>query len=102
MTDYGICLEPNCNDDGNQELPPFIDMAKALLGSAKDIVSGAVQGEGVLVTEDVYNNRISICSSCEFFRKEDKRCTKCGCFMEAKTRFKKTHCPVNKWEKLND
>lgn len=99
---FGVCLEPKCHDEEPpKDLPSFTDMAKGLLGSAKDIVGGALQGEGVMVTEDVYNTRMSICNGCEFFRKEDKRCSQCGCFMEAKTRFKKTYCPIHKWEMQN-
>ena len=94
---FGVCLEPKCTDDTPPELPSFTDMAKGLLGSAKDIVDGAIHGEGVLVTEDVYINRMNICKGCEFFRQNDSRCSKCGCFMEAKTRFVKTTCPIEKW-----
>ena len=95
---FGVCLEPECNDEVQPELPSFTDMAKGFFGSAKDVVSGVVHGEGVMVTEEVYINRMNICNGCEFFRHEDKRCSQCGCFMEAKTRFKKTYCPVHKWE----
>lgn len=95
---FGVCLEPKCGDEEQpKELPSFTDMARGLLGSAKDIVGGVVHGEGLLVTEEIYTERMSMCNTCEFFRKEDKRCTQCGCFMEAKTRFKKTFCPVGKW-----
>lgn len=94
---FGACLEPNCEDAPPPELPSFTDMAKGFLGSAKDVISGAVHGENVLVTEDVYVNRMNICKACEFFRHVDSRCSKCGCFMEAKTRFVKTTCPVEKW-----
>lgn len=95
---FGVCLEPTCNDEEPpKELPSLTNMAKGFLGSAKDVLSGAIQGDGVLVTEEVYTTRISLCNSCEFFRIEDRRCTQCGCFMEAKTRFKKTYCPVHKW-----
>lgn len=95
---FGVCLEPQCNDDVEPELPPVKDMAKGFLGSAKDVLLGAFQGEHTLVTEEVYTTRMSICEACEFFRKSDKRCSKCGCFMEAKTRFKRTFCPIHKWE----
>jgi hypothetical protein len=96
---FGICLEPRCDDEEPQpELPSFKEMAKGFIGSAKDVLFGAFKGEDVIVTEEVYNTRINICNSCEFFRKDDKRCSKCGCFMEAKTRFKSTYCPIHKWE----
>lgn len=95
---FGVCLEPKCNDEAQPDLPSFKDMAKGFLGTAKDIVVGAVHGEDVLVTEEIYNTRMTICEGCEFFRKSDKRCAQCGCFMEAKTRFKKTYCPIHKWD----
>lgn len=95
---FGICLEPNCVDkEPPKELPPVVDMAKGFMGSAKDVLGGIINGEGLTVTEQVYNERMASCKGCEFFRQEDKRCTQCGCFMEAKTRFKKTYCPIHKW-----
>lgn len=98
---FGICLEPKCGDEEpSKELPSLTDMAKGFLGSFKDIVGGVVQGEGLIVPEHVYAHRMSLCNTCEFFRHEDKRCTQCGCFMEAKTRFKKTYCPIHKWESV--
>jgi hypothetical protein len=95
---FGVCLEPKCKDEIQPELPPLKDMAKGFLGTAADVLVGAFQGGDVVVTEEVYNTRMNICNTCEFFRKVDKRCSKCGCFMEAKTRFKRTTCPMNKWE----
>ena len=73
-------------------------MAKSLAGTVKDVAKGVMQGEGVLVTEEIYNTRMNICKGCEFFIQETKRCTQCGCFMEGKTRLKKAFCPVHKWE----
>lgn len=95
---FGVCLEPKCDEEQQPELPSFKEMAKGFVGTAKDILTGAFQGEDVLVSEEVYNTRIDICNNCEFFRKRDQRCSQCGCFMEAKTRFKKSRCPIHKWE----
>lgn len=91
---FEVCLEPKCNEP---ELPSTKDMANGFLGSAKDVLLGVFQGEHALVTEEVYITRMNICEGCEFFRKSDKRCSQCGCFMEVKARFNKTFCPVNKW-----
>lgn len=96
---FGICVEPKCADDTpTKDLPSFTDMLKNLADTAKDVASGVVHGEGVFVTEEIYIHRMNICNGCEFFRKEDKRCSQCGCFMEAKTRLKKAFCPTHKWE----
>jgi hypothetical protein len=94
---FGVCLEPECHDSSEKELPSVADMARGFLDSAKDVIMGVVQNEGVIVTDEIYNTRMSICNACDFLRKEDKRCTQCGCYMEAKSKFKKTYCPVGKW-----
>jgi tRNA(Ile2) C34 agmatinyltransferase TiaS len=97
---FGFCAEPNCTDDEPpKDLPSFKNMTKNLLGTAVDVLTGVTRGEGVFVTEPVYTERMNICNGCEFFRKEDKRCTQCGCFMEAKTRLKNVECPIHKWGK---
>lgn len=95
---FGFCAEPKCNDEETpKDLPSFKDMVKNLAGTMKDVADGAIHGEGILVTEEIYNQRITICNGCEFFIKDSKRCTQCGCFMEAKTRLKKVFCPIHKW-----
>lgn len=94
---FGVCLQENCEEDSQPELPSSTDMAKNLLSSGKDILSGVLSGDGLMVEESVQKNRLDICSTCEFFIKESVRCTKCGCFMNTKTMFKKVSCPVGKW-----
>jgi tRNA(Ile2) C34 agmatinyltransferase TiaS len=96
---FGFCAEPECSDEPpSKELPPFKVMTKNLLGTTKDIIASVARGEEMFVEEAVYIDRMNICNGCEFFRRDDKRCTQCGCFMEAKTRFKKTYCPIGKWK----
>jgi hypothetical protein len=73
-------------------------MAKGFVGSAKDIISGVVVGEGLIASDEVHAHRMKVCGGCEFFLKEDKRCSKCGCFMEVKSKFIKTTCPLDRWE----
>lgn len=48
-------------------------------------------------TEEIAENRYSICKSCPELIKLTKTCKKCGCFMAAKTKLKKATCPLNKW-----
>lgn len=42
-------------------------------------------------------HRLSICNSCSAFRKNTKRCSKCGCFMSLKSTLKQAKCPIGKW-----
>ena len=41
--------------------------------------------------------RIALCEQCAFFIVADRRCQKCGCWMEIKTRFRTAICPEGKW-----
>lgn len=40
--------------------------------------------------------RLAICASCPFLVK-GKKCSKCGCFVRLKAKFKSCHCPEGKW-----
>jgi hypothetical protein len=94
---FGVCLEPECHDSSTKELPSLTDMAKGFIGSAKDIISGVVAGEGLIASDEVHIHRMNICGGCEFFIRDEKRCNKCGCFMEVKSKFINTTCPIDKW-----
>ena len=43
------------------------------------------------------NVRLSICKSCEHYKKNISVCSKCGCIMPLKVRFINFKCPVGKW-----
>jgi hypothetical protein len=93
-----VCLKPNCAQEvSEKDLPSTLSMMKNLLKDGKTIIDGVLANEGMLVTEEVREDRLMTCGSCEFFILSSKRCVKCGCFMETKSMFKKTSCPVGKW-----
>jgi hypothetical protein len=46
---------------------------------------------------EVQDERLSICQSCEWFRKSSQTCRKCGCFMKLKTLLDNASCPIGKW-----
>lgn len=48
-------------------------------------------------SEELAAERLTICRSCEFFRKGNQTCMKCGCFMKLKTTLSQAACPVGKW-----
>lgn len=98
---HDICLEPKCEETTPpKEMPSMFDMAKGFINSGKDIVGGMMAGDGLLVTEETHQLRMNICNSCEMYDLVKKRCTQCGCFMHTKSMFKKTYCPIHKWEQV--
>jgi hypothetical protein len=44
----------------------------------------------------IAEERMNICKSCEHLENL-RRCNKCGCFMDAKTMFMDSECPIEKW-----
>jgi hypothetical protein len=40
--------------------------------------------------------RLAICGSCDQLR-SNRACAKCGCFVDAKARFRSQDCPLRKW-----
>ena len=64
-----------------------LQMAKNLVKSAGQLATGGMTDP---------KERMEICNSCPF-KGDDQRCGKCGCFLPAKTRVKKSTCPIGKW-----
>ena len=54
------------------------------------------------VSEEIRNERYDTCKACPFFVEDSKRCSECGCFMEAKTWVggdPNALCPKQKWSR---
>lgn len=83
----------------SEDISSFPSLFQQARNLAKQVwVSGTstvLQGKPLLASAEKAYTRLEICQGCEFFR--DKRCLKCGCFMEAKTQLEVATCPVNKW-----
>lgn len=72
------------------------DMAKGLFKTATAAIT---QGK---VSKEIRDARYNVCKQCPHFIEASKRCSECGCFMEAKTWINaepEVLCPKNKWEK---
>ena len=48
-------------------------------------------------SEEIADERYSICKVCPEFIKLTTQCKKCGCIMKAKTRLAQASCPIGKW-----
>jgi uncharacterized paraquat-inducible protein A len=62
----------------------------------KDLSKYIKEGAPNVAPED-YALRLDICSGCEYFKKSSARCTKCGCLLEHKAKWKTADCPEDKW-----
>ena len=79
--------------------------ATKVKASAAQMAKGALQvaAQGAragAVSKVIREERYSVCKTCPFFLADTKRCSECGCFMEAKTWINgdpDTLCPKQLW-----
>lgn len=77
----------------------------------KPSIAGLAKGLGKVAYQSITNGKVSFevreerydtCKACPAFRESDKRCSECGCFMEAKTWIggdPDQLCPLKKWDR---
>ena len=75
------------------QLPSVPQMAKNFAVAA---IKHAASGMKKRNDEEV-KRLITICNGCDFYFKNTKRCSKCGCFMNVKARWATANCPIGKW-----
>lgn len=76
--------------------PNIRAMAESLVVTAGQAIQHGV------ASDDIYKQRLATCFSCEAFIHRSKRCSKCGCFMQAKARVAGDPamlCPLKKWQR---
>jgi hypothetical protein len=88
-------MEEMLKEEDISKFPSTFQMARNVFKQAWDSTKGVLSGRNFLVDADTANARYSICEGCEFFK--EKRCTQCGCFMEAKVHLELATCPLGKW-----
>lgn len=85
--------EPIKEEHEQPKLPSLISQAKNFIQSAtKHIADG-----GTEVDQETLRQRLEICDGCEFLIRDSMRCGACGCFLNAKAKWRTSSCPKNKW-----
>lgn len=81
--------------------------ATKVKASAKEMITGFSKATGQAVrfgkvSAEVRNERFDTCKACPSFIKDSKRCSECGCNMQAKTWIggnPDNLCPLQKWSR---
>lgn len=80
--------------------PPYpsnYQMLKNLLREAYKTVNQGLCGDRAIAYRSTVKKRLEICSTCEKFDAQAKRCTICGCLMMVKANLEASNCPDGKW-----
>lgn len=80
------------------EYPSLIQQGKNLAEFSFELIKNAIQTGALQVSDEVKNQRLEICRSCDKYDVEQIRCKECGCFLEPKTGFSLDSCPLGKWK----
>lgn len=70
------------------------NLSKFIFEISNDVLDGNIN---VFVDDDTKKERMEICRKCEFFSARQERCKKCGCWLDYKTKFTASTCPIDKW-----
>lgn len=75
--------------------PGLLKRAGSLAKAIGSETKAMVQGQPTLTAQQVAE-RLAACRSCDQLR-SNRTCAKCGCFVDAKARFRSQTCPLRKW-----
>lgn len=76
--------------------PPRTAQLRSFVGGLTAECGAVLAGEAA-VSEDEQARRIAICEGCEFFFAADRRCSKCNCWMDLKSKLRTAVCPETRW-----
>ena len=79
------------------EFPSLSDQTKNITKLIQDVILDAVKGNKIFASDELKEQRMTTCKGCEYFHEEQVRCKECGCFLEDKTSYSASVCPIHKW-----
>jgi hypothetical protein len=79
-----------------QETPPGLLKRAGSLAKAIGAETKAIARKQPTLTAQQVAARLAICGSCNQLR-SNRTCARCGCFVDAKARFRSQTCPLRKW-----
>jgi len=86
-----------------KQYPPLPQQGKNLAKFTWDILKSSLTNrDALLVSDEIYNQRLEICKSCEWYDETQNRCKECGCWLEQKARWSLDSCPQDKWVENGD
>lgn len=81
------------------DYPSLFEQGKNLSKFALDLVRHikSTDGKDLMVDDELFQERINICNSCEKYDAGPNRCKECGCYLDVKARLILDSCPLGKW-----
>jgi len=77
------------------KFPPITEQAMNAVHAIFKLAGAAVEGRRVKVSRETYERRKMACMVCPF--QKQHRCSKCGCYCNAKAALSTEKCPKGRW-----
>jgi hypothetical protein len=82
------------------QMPPgpvqIQNAANALVRNVKSVL----QGNRLKAPDDIIKSREETCGKCEFWAKDRRKCSICGCYTRVKITLAAESCPKGYWESI--
>lgn len=87
-----------------KQYPSIGEQAKNLAQFSWQLVQYIHKNKGgpLMVSDEVYHERTSICKSCIKFDDLENKCMECGCYIPAKAKMILDSCPLDKWRDMSE
>jgi hypothetical protein len=79
------------------DYPSLPEQGKNLAKFTFEVVKQALSSNALFVSPEIKQQRLEICSTCEYYDAKQVRCKHCGCYLDHKTNFALDSCPIDKW-----
>ena len=82
-----------------KDYPSLFQQGKNLAGFTWELLNYITKNEDkvLFVSDEVYEERVSICRSCDRYDELHNSCNNCGCYIPAKAKVILDSCPLEKW-----
>lgn len=82
-----------------KKYPSLFQQGKNLAGFAWELLNYIEnnQHKVLVVSDEVYRERIMTCKSCDMYDELENRCKECGCYVPGKAKIILDSCPLDKW-----
>lgn len=87
-----------------KQYPSLGQQAKNLAKFSWELVQYIHKNKGgpLMVSDEIYKERTSVCKSCDKFDDLENKCMECGCYIPAKAKMILDSCPLDKWKDLSN
>lgn len=82
------------------QYPSIFQMGRDLVKQGWMSAVSMSRGHPLMTSPATASARLEICEACEFFKAEEGRCLKCGCYMRAKVHLESAACPMSYWNQF--